>query len=173
MSEEHLPNIPIFLSEARNVEHGTLSSKFQTLFQAELERITHYNEQSSPFNTLTAISKTSMKFNRYSDIIPFDRNRVKLYIKRSGNNTDYINASYIETPQKVRRYIATQGPLENTFEDFWSMVWEQRSFVIVMLTKEHEKGRVKCARYWPDSKDNPFIFQELGLKVEMETEQLE
>jgi protein tyrosine phosphatase len=173
MSEEHLPNIPIFLSEAQNLEHGTLSTKFQTLAQAELERISHFNDQSSPFSTLTASSKISMKFNRYSDIIPYDRNRVKLFSKRAGNNTDYINASYIEAPQKIRRYIATQGPLENTFEDFWCMVWEQRCFVIVMLTKEHEKGRVKCARYWPDLNGNPFIFQELGLKVEMESEQLE
>src|SRR5437016_873679 len=102
MSEEHLPNIPKFLSEAHNLEQETLSSKFHKLCQAELERISHYNEPSSPFSTKTAISKISMKFNRYSDIIPFDRNRIKLHSKRGGNNTDYINASYVEAPQKLR-----------------------------------------------------------------------
>jgi len=173
MSEEHLPNIPIFLSDAQNLEQDTLSNKFHKLVQAELERISHYNESSSPFSTKTAISKISMKFNRYSDIIPYDRNRIKLHSKRSGNNTDYINASYIEAPQKVRKYIATQGPLENTTEDFWCMVWEQHSHVIVMLTKEHEKGRTKCSKYWPDLNGNPLNFQELGLKVEMESEELE
>jgi protein tyrosine phosphatase len=173
MSEEHLPNIPVFLSDAQNLEQETLSNKFNKLSQAELERISHYNEPSSPFSTKTAISKIAMKFNRYSDIIPFDRNRIKLHSKRSGNSTDYINASYIEAPQKLRSYIATQGPLENTFEDFWCMVWEQHSRVIVMLTKENEKGRVKCSKYWPDLNGNPIIFQELGLKVEMESEELE
>ncbi|CAB4418307.1 unnamed protein product [Rhizophagus irregularis] len=173
MSEEHLPNIPLFLSDAQNLEQETLSNKFTKLNQAEIERINHYNESSSPFSAKTAISKISMKFNRYSDIIPFDRNRIKLHSKRSSNNTDYINASYIEAPQKLRRYIGTQGPLENTIEDFWCMVWEQRSHVVVMLTKENEKGRVKCTKYWPDLNGNPMIFQELGLKVEMESEELE
>ncbi|RIA84636.1 protein-tyrosine phosphatase-like protein [Glomus cerebriforme] len=175
MSEEHLPNIPIFLSDAQNLDQETLSNKFYKICQAEMERSrsNHYNDLSSPFSTKTAMSKTSMKFNRYSDIIPFDCNRIKLHSKRSGNNTDYINASFIEAPQKLRKYIATQGPLENTFEDFWCMVWEQRSYVIVMLTKEHEKGTLKCSKYWPDLHGNPMIFQELGLKIEMESEELE
>ena len=38
--------------------------------------------------------------------------------------------------------------LERTFGDFWRMVWEQESRVIVMLTREVEKGFLKCARYW-------------------------
>ena len=173
MSEEHLPNIPMFLSEAQNLEEKTLATKFHLIIEAELERTRHYDDPSSPFSTITAISKTSMKYNRYSDIIPFDRNRVKLHSKRSGNKTDYINASYIEAPQKVRKYIATQGPLDNTIEDFWCMIEEQRSHVIVMLSKEHEKGKVKCSKYWPDVGGTPFVFQELGLKVETENEELE
>jgi protein tyrosine phosphatase len=47
-------------------------------------------------------------------------------------------------------YISTQGPLPNTVCDFWRMVWEQNSTIIVMLTKEIESGRVKCVKYWPD-----------------------
>lgn len=49
-----------------------------------------------------------------------------------------------------KRYIATQGPLATTVNDFWWMVWQENSKVIVMTTKEQERGKNKCVRYWPD-----------------------
>ena len=50
----------------------------------------------------------------------------------------------------VNSYIAAQGPLPNTCGDFWQMVWEQQSRLVVMLTTKIEQGRVKCHQYWPD-----------------------
>ncbi|XP_048655483.1 tyrosine-protein phosphatase non-receptor type 21 [Marmota marmota marmota] len=46
-------------------------------------------------------------------------------------------------------YIATQGPLQNTCQDFWQMVWEQGIAIIAMVTAEEEGGREKSFRYWP------------------------
>jgi tyrosine-protein phosphatase non-receptor type 4 len=65
---------------------------------------------------------------------------------------DYINANYInmEIPNgKINRYIAAQGPLATTVKDFWRMVQQESSHLIVMLTTVMERGRVKCHQYWP------------------------
>lgn len=49
-----------------------------------------------------------------------------------------------------KTYIATQGCLGNTIQDFWNMIWQENSRVIVMTTKEIERGKKKCEKYWPD-----------------------
>ncbi|XP_025096185.1 tyrosine-protein phosphatase non-receptor type 4-like isoform X2 [Pomacea canaliculata] len=88
--------------------------------------------------------------NRYRDISPYDQTRV---ILKHGVNGDYVNANYVnmEIPGSgiVNRYIAAQGPLPNTCIDFWQMIWEQQSSLVVMLTTKVERGRVKCHQYWP------------------------
>lgn len=56
--------------------------------------------------------------------------------------SDYINANYIDGYRRQNAYIATQGPLPETFCDFWRMVWEQHTANIIMMTKLEEKSRV-------------------------------
>ncbi|XP_012876122.1 PREDICTED: tyrosine-protein phosphatase non-receptor type 4 [Dipodomys ordii] len=88
--------------------------------------------------------------NRYRDISPYDATRVILK-----GSEDYINANYInmEIPSSsiINQYIACQGPLPHTCTDFWQMTWEQGSSMVVMLTTQVERGRVKCHQYWPDA----------------------
>jgi protein-tyrosine phosphatase len=104
--------------------------------------------------------------NRYTDIVPYDATRVILESGLDGKNCakdDYINASYVYTPKHTRRYIAAQGPLENTVDQFWRMVWDNISTTqadsmstIIMLTQVTENDIEKCAHYWPEQVDGNF-----------------
>ena len=58
---------------------------------------------------------------------------------------------YQQSYDRTRNFIATQGPLPNTIDDFWRMVWENNTNVIVMITNVYEKHKKKCEQYWPDS----------------------
>ncbi|XP_036963340.1 receptor-type tyrosine-protein phosphatase beta-like isoform X3 [Acanthopagrus latus] len=102
--------------------------------------------------------------NRYNNILPYDSTRVKLSYVDDDPCSDYINASYIPGNNFRREYIATQGPLPGTKDDFWKMVWEQNVHNIVMVTQCVEKGRVKCDHYWPFDHD-PLYYGDLIVRM--------
>uniref|UniRef100_A0A8L0DSE6 Receptor-type tyrosine-protein phosphatase delta n=1 Tax=Oncorhynchus mykiss TaxID=8022 RepID=A0A8L0DSE6_ONCMY len=87
--------------------------------------------------------------NRLVNIMPYETTRVCLQPIRGVEGSDYINASFIDGYRQQRAYIATQGPLAETTEDYWRMLWEHNSTIVVMLTKLREMGREKCHQYWP------------------------
>ncbi|KAH0618705.1 hypothetical protein JD844_018135 [Phrynosoma platyrhinos] len=87
--------------------------------------------------------------NRLVNIMPYELTRVCLQPIRGVEGSDYINASFVDGYRQQKAYIATQGPLAETTEDFWRMLWEHNSTIVVMLTKLREMGREKCHQYWP------------------------
>ncbi|KAE9611383.1 putative protein-tyrosine-phosphatase [Lupinus albus] len=112
-----------------------------------------------------AFHAVNLNKNRYTDVVPFDNNRVVLK-----SSTDYrpaalgyINASFIETSGNVSKFIATQGPLPHTYEDFWEMLIQYRCPAIVMLTRlvDHYK-MVKCGDYF-QAEDGPREFGNISI----------
>jgi len=120
-------------------------SKLTAIFQ-KLET----QSQSPEFITSSKVAESSIntRKNRYKNVLALDHNRVVLPTQAYENKSDYINASWI-TPEK--HYIAAQGPLKETIDDFWMMIWDNQVPVIVMLTKEDVFGEAKCVKYWPSA----------------------
>ncbi|KAE9413449.1 hypothetical protein Angca_006972 [Angiostrongylus cantonensis] len=122
-------------------------------FLEEFERIQQVDDQFS--SRREGKKEQNISRNRYKNIVPFDHTRVVLKDVPPGES-DYINASYIKIPEGPplhlyanREYISTQGCLPNTLLDFWRMVWQENTRVIVMTTREMECSRSKCHVYWP------------------------
>uniref|UniRef100_A0A674EPA7 protein-tyrosine-phosphatase n=1 Tax=Salmo trutta TaxID=8032 RepID=A0A674EPA7_SALTR len=107
--------------------------------EAEFKKLTSIKIQNDKMRTGNL--PANMKKNRVLQIIPYEFNRVIIPVKRGEENTDYVNASFIDGYRQKDSYMASQGPLQHTIEDFWRMIWEWRSCSIVMLTELEERGQ--------------------------------
>ena len=93
--------------------------------------------------------------NRYGNIMAYDHSRVHLPQMGDDPDTTYINANWVDGYKQPKAYIASQGPVPNSFISFWRMIWHMKIETIVMVTHEVEKGKMKCHRYWPDPTSSP------------------
>uniref|UniRef100_A0A8C4W0U1 Receptor-type tyrosine-protein phosphatase S n=1 Tax=Gopherus evgoodei TaxID=1825980 RepID=A0A8C4W0U1_9SAUR len=142
--ESMLNHPPISISElAEHTEH--LKANDNLKLSQEYESI----DPGQQFTWEHSNLEVNKPKNRYANVIAYDHSRVILLPIEGIVGSDYINANYIDGYRKQNAYIATQGPLPETFGDFWRMVWEQRSATVVMMTKLEEKSRIKCDQYWP------------------------
>ncbi|CAF1133263.1 unnamed protein product [Adineta ricciae] len=124
-----------------------LNDSSLTEMELEFKRLANIKAQPSKF--ISANHPANKFKNRLVNILPYENTRVCLSPIRGIDGSDYINASYIDGYRLRNGYIATQGPLNETIDDFWRMIWEHNVTIIVMLTKLKEMGREKCAQYWP------------------------
>ncbi|KAJ8011079.1 hypothetical protein DPEC_G00054460 [Dallia pectoralis] len=133
-------------------------------FKEEYESF--FEGQSAPWDSAKK-DENRMK-NRYGNIIAYDHSRVRLQPLEGEQNSDYINANYVDGYHRPNHYIATQGPMQETVFDFWRMVWQENTGAIVMVTNLVEVGRVKCCKYWPDDTE---IYRDIKVTL-METQLL-
>uniref|UniRef100_A0A182Z141 protein-tyrosine-phosphatase n=1 Tax=Biomphalaria glabrata TaxID=6526 RepID=A0A182Z141_BIOGL len=135
------------------------------LFQDDFEDIKKLSSR-LPYTSNDAKKEGNKAKNRYSNILPYDHSRVKLLFQMEDDETmDYINANYIPGYNSVREYIATQGPLKSTLSDFWRMLWEQNSHVIVMLSDLYENQKPKVELYWPENLGEPTRYDNFTVEL--------
>ncbi|XP_048039170.1 receptor-type tyrosine-protein phosphatase S isoform X30 [Megalobrama amblycephala] len=136
-------NLYAYIQKLTQIESG----ENVTGMELEFKRLANTKAHTSRF--ISANLPCNKFKNRLVNIMPYESTRVCLQPIRGVEGSDYINASFIDGYRQQKAYIATQGPLAETTEDFWRMLWEHNSTIVVMLTKLREMGREKCHQYWP------------------------
>ncbi|XP_055908699.1 tyrosine-protein phosphatase Lar isoform X5 [Eupeodes corollae] len=135
---------PIPISEfANHIER--LKANDNQKFSQEYESI----EPGQQFTWDNSNYEYNKSKNRYANVTAYDHSRVQLPLFEGVLGSDYINANYCDGYRKHNAYVATQGPLQETFADFWRMCWELKTTTIVMMTRLEERTRIKCDQYWP------------------------
>ncbi|XP_064402254.1 tyrosine-protein phosphatase non-receptor type 4-like [Halichondria panicea] len=146
---------PASLSESKLDDPGYMLRESLTILKESLvngRSLLHYDRLYRRKPGMAAIASKlphNLSKNRYRDISAYDETRVQL-----NEGPDYVNANKVDleiyTTGQINHYIAAQGPMQHTCKDFWQMVWEQHSTLVVMLTGIVEEGKVRCCKYWPD-----------------------
>ncbi|XP_051554779.1 receptor-type tyrosine-protein phosphatase delta-like isoform X29 [Myxocyprinus asiaticus] len=136
-------NLYTYIQKLTQIECG----ENVTGMELEFKRLANTKAHTSRF--ISANLPCNKFKNRLVNIMPYESTRVCLQPIRGVEGSDYINSSFIDGYRQQKAYIATQGPLAETTEDFWRMLWEHNSTIVVMLTKLREMGREKCHQYWP------------------------
>ncbi|GMR48490.1 hypothetical protein PMAYCL1PPCAC_18685, partial [Pristionchus mayeri] len=129
------------LSRNNNLKYSMLFDRINELTETEMEGGTPSEGGGEPMR------------DRYANITATESSRVR--IEESEGGSDYINANYVNSCDSSHSYIATQAPLPSTFAHFWSMVWQERINVVVVITNLVEDGKRKCDQYWPSTANQP------------------
>jgi len=162
----------IKISDFKNIME--LKLKEDAPFSDEFERLEKLAWDTIERRTSVAEIPSNRRRNRYKDIFPFDYNRVPVFpYKISGDSepSDYINASFVSDvfSGAPKKYIAAQGPGQDTTPAFWEMIWQYNVRVVVMLTNVVEGTErftsIKCNKYWPDNVGDAKKFGDLKVQL--------
>ncbi|XP_059169922.1 receptor-type tyrosine-protein phosphatase alpha-like [Physella acuta] len=154
---EEIENTAIEINHLR----GYLQDHDSIFLKEQFQRI----PQPVGVSMLVGLDERNIKKNRYKNICAYDHSRVHLNVNSDQQDSDYINASYVQGYGGKEKFIAAQGPTSVTVNDFVRMLWEQRVDTVVMLTNLTEEGKIKCVQYWPEEDAVEFNGIEVSLAV--------
>ena len=146
-----------FLNHVATLEAQQHDEEGENTYEKEFQELKSFSDhlRTQPdFGCGQGELEVNRKKNRYKDILPFDASRVVLSEYPGVPGSDYINANHIKGASGSNAYIAAQGPLPHTVNDFWRMVVETEVQVIVMACNETEAGKHKCERYWNEPEED-------------------
>ncbi|BFZ08158.1 hypothetical protein BsWGS_11196 [Bradybaena similaris] len=150
------------LENAENPDENGFEAEYKLIQEAQAK-----NRRENAFPMDVGKTENNLKKNRYKDILPYDEHRVVLSILDDDQDSDYINASKLMGVRGTGGYIATQGPLATTVNDFWRMIWEYSVEIIFMACRIVELGKIKCKQYWNDV-DKSEEFGDITVMTEFE-----
>ncbi|XP_066906293.1 receptor-type tyrosine-protein phosphatase kappa [Halyomorpha halys] len=162
-----LSTIPDHPIELKNfVKHCEQRRKFPVLYKLEFQTAIKVETHSCRHASKAA----NKEKNQNMKCIPYDYNRVVLDSIEGVPDSDYINASHVDSLLTPNAYIVTQGPTETTVNEFWRMIWQEKASCIVMLTKTFDFIKVMCIQYWPSTKSKSEDYGDLNISVLQEEE---
>lgn len=149
-------------------------------FQAELANLLDENRrgrmnQSSEQNTMSRDSLPADESDGIFGEVPLFDSVLQgmLYDEKLISSSGAVTASIVPPlctgyPGLHPNYVVLTGPEPFTFEDFWEIVLESKSSIIVTLNQTCEETfeTPLCFRYWPDRNDairiNKYMVQNIG-----------
>jgi len=141
-------------------------------WERAFDEIQSKERNSDRFNRLSvnaAGSLSNIELNRYHNVLAYDHSRA--LITDPDDKDLYINANLVKSPGSGREYMLTQGPLPTTVDDFWSMIFQYNSSVIVMLCSCVENNRSKSWQYWPVEVGHTMVLGDVREGLELEVTQ--
>ncbi|XP_058795525.1 receptor-type tyrosine-protein phosphatase kappa isoform X4 [Phymastichus coffea] len=162
--DRFLPTAPTELAQYPKL--CELRRKCPALYRLEFQTATKVETHSCRH----ALKQANREKNQNQKCIPYDYNRVVLETIDGRTDSDYVNASYVDSLLKPNAYIVTQGPMESTVVEFWRMVWQEKAACIVMLTKTFDFIKVECMQYWPPNFEKIEVYGDIHVAVLKEEE---
>ncbi|KAK6059009.1 hypothetical protein COOONC_03402 [Cooperia oncophora] len=46
---------------------------------------------------------------------------------------DYIHANWVDGYREPKKFIVTQAPLSRSIDQFWKMIWQEKSLIVVSM----------------------------------------
>lgn len=168
-------SLPLSIRRRFSAPTGEMATKLvlekeshQYNWERAFEEIQSKERNSDRFTRLSATvayNESNIELNRYHNVLAYDHSRALI---THNKNEVYINANVVKCGGSGREYILTQGPLRGTVDDFWLMVLQYNSSVIVMLCSCVENNRGKSSQYWPVEVGDTMVLGDVREGLELE-----
>ncbi|XP_052087518.1 receptor-type tyrosine-protein phosphatase T-like [Mytilus californianus] len=122
-------------------QENKTSPRNQKLYKVEFQRLKTLRPLYPPSAFTAATLKENISKNSAKKILAHDRYRPYL-MSYGKTRSDYINAVIIPGYADKSKFLVTQCPLEGTVVDFWTMVYDHDSKVVVLLDQLNKNGQL-------------------------------